>query len=119
METQMSQLWNHEADVAQRYAPLVAEALDCKVDAMRPFDLLIIAGFVIDDKEFSKRYSAAQSAWLDAQVAKYGDGFLTSSARFKLEEREQLDVQVAAAMTREEKLALRGRVCAKAGLKLT
>ena len=117
MET-TSHLLSHEADVARRYAPLVAEALDCKVDAMRPFDLLLISGFILDDPEFFQRHSAATSAWLDAQCAKYSNRFLTTSARFKLEEREQLDLQVAAAMTREEKLALRARVCAKAGLRM-
>ena len=109
METQLV----HEGEVALRYTPLVEEALDAKVGTMKPFDVMLIAGAILDDPEFFQLESAVKEEW-DAQHPE-----IDSAAKALAGVSHDFALTAARRLTREQKLALRARIAAKGCLKLS
>ena len=100
----------HEMDIAMRYSPIVEAALDAKAGHLKPMEVFLIAGAILDDPEFSKRVDGLRESWLTLQCAEYGQNFLITEGRFDREAAQNFPLRVAEAMTKEEKVALRGRL---------
>jgi hypothetical protein len=97
METMSPEMMEHNNSCIARYAPIIEVGLDAKIATWNGFDCLIVAGCITADPEVWKR---------GMSMKKPGGGWPTP-------------LEIVSTFTREEKLALRRRVAARSGWKIS
>lgn len=100
-----------QALIADGYRAICEAALAIKIgSSMNGMALLILAGRIMDEPDFSARLDRKVAAWRAEMIARVGANFMISEGVPTLEANQQFPLQVAAQMTHDEKIALRWRL---------